>query len=166
MLEPAPKPLVDLKSWRYLMAALEPKQQLYVELRTQGSTPVVAASMAGYADPDATAARLEKDLTVRTAIEYSLRKLSHETQVTRNDVINMFQDAFRVASTSGEMTMAAREIGKIIGAYAPIQIETKSHVHITKEKIAGMSDEELARMAAIEGESTRIEDGEISQEAG
>jgi hypothetical protein len=157
------KPLADLKSYNYLMAGLESRQRIYVEARTNGSVPVVAARMAGYADPDAMAETLEKDLTVRTALEYSIRKLAHEVNVTRNDVINMMQDAFRVAATSGEMTAAAREIGKIIGAYAPIQIHTKSDVRVTQEKLREMTDEELARMAAIDGTAERVDDGEVPQ---
>ena len=165
-MNPLTKPLADAKSYNYLMAALEPRQRTYVDARCQGSVPVVAARIAGYADPDAMAETLEKDLTVRTALEYAIRKLAHEVNVTRNDVVNMMQDAFRVAATSGEMTAAAREIGKIIGAYAPVEIHTRSDVRITQEKIQGMSDEELARMAAIDGTAERVDDGEVPQAAG
>lgn len=164
-----PQPLADRKQFDFLLACLDPKQQIYVESRSKGSVPVAAARMAGFKDPDEAALRLEKDLTVRTAIEHGLRVASHAASITRTEVINMLKDAFHLASTSAEMTAAAREIGKIIGAYAPTRVETTHNVKVTQEQIKDMSDEDLSKLA-IDGEFSVVPeegaDAPVPQETG
>jgi len=150
----------DQKSFFYLMESLGPKDRLYVEARARGSMPVVAARLAGFSDPDAKSEDLEKNPMVRTAIEYAIRTAIHELRLTRSDVINGLLDAVRAAQSSGDLTMAWREIGKLIGAYAPQKIEHSGEIKITKEQINALPDEELAKMAALPGEFVELQDEE------
>lgn len=156
--------LSDTKAHHYLVSGLEPKQRIYVDARAQGTPPVASARIAGFADPEAKAMVLEQDLTIRSAIEYTVRIASHKLQLTKNDVINGMLDAVRLASTAAEVTGAWREIGKLIGAYEPVRVETNVNVTITREKIAQLSDEELAKMAAIDGEFVVLEDKTNNEE--
>lgn len=149
--------LADQKSLHYLLESIGPKGRLYVEARCRGSVPVVAARMAGFSDPDAKAEELERSDMVRTAIEYAIRAQLHELRITRNDVINGFLDAVRLAESSFEVTAAWREIGKVIGAYAPQKVEISGSVALAKEKLEKLPDEELAKLAAIDAEFVVLE---------
>jgi hypothetical protein len=150
--------LADQKSYDYLLASLNPKERLYVAARAQGATPVQAAIAAGYAEPTQAAARNEQNLTVRTTLEYSLKLAARNAQITRDDVIAGFMDAVRMAATSGEMTQAWREIGKMIGAYEPQRIKV-DHTHtLTMEQIANLNDNELAELAAIDAEFVALDE--------
>lgn len=141
--------LQDQKSLALALQTLNAKERQYVELRLQGALPNAAARGAGLEPAHQHAERLEKDERVRAVVEYSLRVKSHQMQITREDVLAGLMDATRMASTATELTGAWREIGKIIGAYEP----TKIDVNVTKrEQLETVSDEELAQLAAIEGE--------------
>lgn len=155
--------LADQRSYDYLLGSLNPKERLYVAARAKGATPVQAAVTSGYAEPTKAAERNEQNLTVRTALEYSLKLAAREARVTRDDVISGFMDAVNMAATSAELTQAWREIGKMIGAYEPQRIKV-DHTHtITMEQIASLNDNELAELAAIDAEfvalDTEDEDG-------
>lgn len=157
--------LADTKSLHFLLGTLGPQQQMYVEARVRGSMPVAAARISGCKDADASAADFEKNSAVRSTIEYALRVAAHEVQLTKKDVVNGMLDAVRIAQTATELVMAWREIGKLVDAYAPLKVE---HTHtLTKEQVAKLSDEELAKAAALDGEFVRLEeDDEVPQEAG
>jgi hypothetical protein len=149
--------LADQRSYDYLIASLNPKERLYVAARAQGATPVQAAVNAGYAEPGKSADRNEQNLTVRTALEYSLKLAARQARVTRDDVIAGFMDAVRMAGSSAELTQAWREIGKMIGAYEPQRIKV-DHTHtITMEQIAALNDDELAELAAIDAEFVALD---------
>lgn len=146
--------LGDRKSHAFLMAALDSKQRMYIEARTLGSVPVAAARMAGYKKPDETALELERDTTVRTALEISIRLKAREHQVTRDDVLGMLQDAYRNAVTATEMVNAAKEIGRLLGHYEPQKIDIQKTVTLKQEQLKSLSDEDLLRLTkdAIDGD--------------
>lgn len=136
------------------MEAMDSKQRMYVEARALGSVPVVAARMSGYKDPDGAALELERDATVRMALEVTIRLRARQHQVTREDVLGMLQDAYRNAATSTEMVNAAREIGKLLGHYEPQKIDIQKTVTMKQEQIKSLSDEELLQLSkdSIDGE--------------
>lgn len=146
--------LTTQKNLRYLQEALTAQEQIYVEARARGSLPVAAARVAGFKGPDTAAKALEAREDVRLAVEYTIRHDLHKAHYTRSDVIRGFEDAFRAATTSMEMTAAMREIAKIEGHYAP----QKAELTVRVEDLAGASDEDLARMAAIDGEFVDLTD--------
>jgi len=143
--------LNDLATFQFLTEQMSVQQKLYIEARCNGSSPVAAARMAGYRDPDHEALRLEADTTVRAAVESAIRVKSRQLAITRNDVLNGFLDAARIASTAMEQIAAWREIGKMIGAYEPDKPQEKD-VTPTKDQLENLSDDELAQRAGIEGE--------------
>jgi hypothetical protein len=140
--------LSDLRSLAFLREALTSQQGVYVESRANGTVPVVAARVAGYADPDAASAELEADTTVRMAIEAASRVKQRQQAITREDVISGFLDAVALATTATEVVAAWREIGKINGLYEPQKVEiTKTLKDLTRLK-----DEELVRLAPLDGD--------------
>ena len=152
--------LVARTSLQHLLESLNPKERLYVQARAQGSVPAAAARVAGYVDPDTKAGELEQNTMVRTAIEYVLRVQAHEQVFTKRDVVNGIHDAIHVAGTAGEKISGWKEIGKIEGHYAPTKVKVEGEIRHTKEAVQKLSDEELAQMAAIEGEFVRLDDSE------
>jgi hypothetical protein len=81
-------------------------------------------------------------------VRVEARKLS----ITREDVLAGLMDAVNMAATSAELTGAWREIGKVIGAYAPTEVKVSKRISVVREQVAQMTDEELAKLGAIEGE--------------
>lgn len=148
------------RSVRQVLASLEPKQLAYVEARLRGSVPVVAARLAGYANPDEKAGELEASHLIRTAMTLKRRIEQYEDGITRADVLNWLQEAKDLAANSMEITAAAREVAKIIGANAPVKVEHGGTVKVTQEQIQKLSDEDLAKMAAIDAEFERVPDAE------
>lgn len=152
--------VVARKSLHYLLESLAPKERLYVEARVRGSVPVVAARLAGYADPDEAARELESREMVRAAVEYGIRVAAYELKITRDDVVNGLLDAIRSASTAGEQIAGWKEIGKLLGHYAPTKSEVSVEHKAGKEAVKKLSDEQLAKMAAVDAEFVRLEDDE------
>lgn len=147
--------LIDQKNLHFVLQMLEPKEQIYLEARLNGSPPVAAARVAGYKEPEFQAQRLESDERMHTAIKYSLRVRVNELQFTRDDVIRGLYEAVQNAATATEQVMAWREIAKILGHYAP----TKHQFDIAKkEQLERLGDEELAEMAAIDADFVELKD--------
>lgn len=137
------------KSLALSTETLDNRESQYVAARMMGNPPVVAARVAGYPDPIERSMDLEQDLRVKGAMEHANKLKSYERRLTRNDVLDGFMDAVRMASTATELVGAWREIGRVIGAYEPSKVNvTVTHQQQLKE----MGDEELAQVAAIEGE--------------
>ena len=155
--------LVDHKQLELVKSALTPREALYVEMRAQGSVPVVAARAAGFGledtdkSPAHEAQRLEQDLRIRTALEYTLRMQSHKAEWTREMIAQGFQDAIAMAATSTELSMAYRELAKLYGLYAP----EKKEVTVKREQLEAMDDEQLARVAAIDAEFVELQDDSV-----
>lgn len=141
--------LQNTKNLALLTETLEPKEKIYVQSRVQGSLPVVAARVAGYANPESKASQLEQSTRVRSAIEYSIRVESNKIAITRDDCLAGLMDAVNMSATAAELTSAWKEIAKMQGYYAP----TEQNVNVTKrEMVAKLDDSKLMEMAAIDGD--------------
>lgn len=142
---------------------MSPKRTAYVQNRAKGMTRKQSAINAGIAD---TAGNYQNK-----SVQYELARVRAEmaadANITREDVVAMLVDAAdmaRMMSDPTAMIAAAREIGKILGHYAP---EVKRIVRgmdqgEVKKALENMSDEELlkianARVKVIDGESRRVE---------
>lgn len=143
-------PVLNAQRLKYYSSqGLSTKEVLYCDNRLSGSPPAVAARMAGLPNPDEESKRLEKSATVRKYMEASIQVETHNRGITRDDVLAGLMDATNMASTATELVAAWREIGKIIGAYEPKKVD----VNITDTRqLQEQSDEDLARLAAIDGE--------------
>lgn len=146
--------LTNVKNAALLNESLEAKEKLYVQARVQGSLPVAAARVAGYASPESRASQLESSTRIRAAIEYAIRVDAAKVNITREDCIRGFLDAASMSSTAAEYTAAWKEITKMHGYYAP----TETNINVTKrEAISTKSDDELLEMAAIDADYEIVE---------
>lgn len=148
---------VDLVKFAPALNDLAEKQQRYVLARVRGFNIRQSAKLAGYTDIDSAGYHLEKHPRIRLVLDAMTKAASNELQLERKDVLDGLMDAVRMAATSTELAGAWREIAKVIGAYEPIKVE-HSHRNVTMEKLAAMSDADLAALAddpnyaVIEGE--------------
>jgi hypothetical protein len=143
--------LADIASFQFLTEPLDARTKMYIEARARGSTPVAAARVAGFKDPDASSFDLERDLNIRAAIESLVRIQSRNLEIGRKDIVDGLMDAVRAASCSAELTHAWIAIARVTGALEP-ESRTEHDVSEQRARIAELTDEELARKASVEGD--------------
>lgn len=118
-------------------------QRHYVLARMQGLQPSHAARAIGIkTDHYKRAARFEKNPKVRAAFRWLAEQ--DRPELTREAVLDGFMDAVRSAGSSAELTMAWREISKILGYYAPEEINV-NHKDVTTERLKSMSDRDILK---------------------
>ena len=146
--------VLDRTTFDYVTGEMTPKQRLYVQARTMGSPPVVAAKIAGFKKTDLAAMELEADDMIRQALDMAVRVRARERQITREVVLDWMMDALRNAATSTEQLAAAREIGKMLGFYEPAKVQINTTIEVRKQELMTKSDDELLAMAGdtIEGQ--------------
>ncbi len=142
------------------------RRKRYVEARLQGLNKKMAYASAGFA-PTAPGDRtsvytIERDPKVRAAIRYLIRESTKSVDdLTKTDVLTGMMDAVSAAATAGELVMAWREIGKLLGAYEPERRILEVHEY-SKDELKQLSDKDLKRLAggamkeAVEGEFEEI----------
>lgn len=145
---------------------LTDKQRIYVESRLRGMSKMASARAAGSTkNPDESARQFEKSPNVLEAIDRG-RKLSiQHTGYTREKVTQMFEQAFSLATTAAEMVMAAREIARLHGLYAPTNVKV-DHTHRLEDAreeddLKRLSTEELVKLARVRGDD--FIDGEFTE---
>lgn len=141
-------------------SVISQQQSLYVEGVLDGKPRAQAAAEAGYASPDKVATMIERSEAVRTAIREARNELSTVAQMKRADVLMIFMNAIDLARIAGDptaMVAGAREVGKMLGLYAPEKKEIELTVGQARLRSTyeGMTDEEL--LAIIEGEYVRLD---------
>jgi hypothetical protein len=122
---------------------LSPIQYKYLEGRLQGMQPFAAGRYAGVSEPSMRSHtyQLERHPKVRAAAKFVI-EAGVGGEVDRGTVMEGLMDAVKAAATSAELTMAWREIGKLIGAYAPDRSEVIV-TDMTHDKLRTVSDREL-----------------------
>jgi len=124
-------------------------QKRYVEARLQGLNQKMSAKVAGFNTEtggmymDA----LERNPKVRAAIRYLIRESTQSVdELTKSDVMTGMMDAVDAAATAGELVMAWRELGKLIGAYEPERkiLEIRDY---SNDELKQLSDKDLLKLA-------------------
>lgn len=140
---------------------ITPKQKKYAESITLGISKDRSAIMAG--TDSANAKRFEASAMVQAEISRIRAEVIKNTGITREEVVAMFMEAAGFARILGDsmgLIAAAREIGKMLGHYAP---EVKKTLHgvdgaSLKKALKDMNDDELYKLVGsrtIEGQSVR-----------
>lgn len=140
--------LTDHRALHLLKQELSPHEVLYAESRARGATPVAAARSAGYEDPIAACSDLEASDRVTAVRDIILRDEVRARKLTREDIVDGFQQAASMATTATEMVAAYKELGKLIGAYEP-ERQVVEHKH-SVEAIQQQSDQELMELAGMD----------------
>jgi len=136
-------------------------QKRYVEARLQGLNKTAAARAAGSDTPGRTSQGLEKSPRVRAAIRYLIKESTLNVQeLTKSDVLTGMMDAVEAAATAGELVMAWREIGKLLGAYEPERKILEIHDY-SQDELKQLSDKDLLNLAG--GKMQDVVDAEFSE---
>lgn len=158
------KPLHEAYKPRTLLHMDDQKNQFAVNI-SMGMTQAAAARAAGFGAHSGT--RLMKDPETRALIAEQSAQIQSQLILSRNDVLEGMLSAIDDAKLVGEaMPQIAgwREVGRIIGCYAPEKKELviEQNVEVIQTRVRELADEELHKYALIEGEVVQeIDEGEL-----
>lgn len=141
-------------------SVLTQAQATYVEGVLDGKPRQQAAEDAGYAHANKATSMIERTAAVKHALAEARSELSTAAQMKRADVVVLLIEAIDMARIIGDpmgMIAGAREVGKMLGLYAPEkkEIELTARQTRLRSMYEGMSDEELLNV--IEGEHVRLD---------
>lgn len=145
--------------------ALNIGQRRYVEARLQGLTINAAYRAAGYVMTESmhrgAASAMECNPKVRAALKWLVKESTKDVmQLSKSDVMTGMLDAVSAAATAGELVMAWRELGKLIGAYEPERRILEIHDY-SEDELKRLSDAELLQLAG--GRMSEAIDGEFRE---
>jgi len=140
------------------------RQDKYVKNRARGMSREASAILAGYPAGQEAGKQVEEQPSVAAELARIRLEMANGAGVTKETIIQMLQEAGILAKMQGDasgLVAAARELGKMLGFYAPEVKKTLVGVdkNTLKAALAEMSDDELYKIASakpIEGESKRL----------
>lgn len=140
-------------------SVLTEKQAAFVESALDGNLPAHAAVAAGYSSATLGAQVMQSE-DVRNALAEARSELSSAAQIKRGDMVVVLVEAIDMARMMADpmgMIAGAREVGKMLGLYAPEEkkIDLTVNQQRLRSQFEGMSDQEL--LDVIEGTSTRLD---------
>lgn len=120
----------------------------YIANGLRGAAP--AARAAGYANSGSRvrAHRLLRMPAVQQAIQTEQERLQQENQFTVDKAVTLLFEAHRKAATVTEEISAIREIGKLLGLYAPKRKEQEVVATEITQKLEHLSDKELMQIVS------------------
>lgn len=124
------------------------KQVLYAEQRARGQTREASAIIAGLSTDGGNLSEMEAKPAVQTEVARIRALTAQNLDIKKEDIAKMFLDAAAMARIAGDITglvAAAKELGKMLGFYAPEvkKIITGLDARALKKALSEMSDEEL-----------------------
>lgn len=135
---------------------LTTRQTRFVEEYLVDGNGTQAAIRAGYAASGAytEASRLLRNAEVASAIKTRQEADSARLRLSRERVVSMLLEAFEKAKEQAEpaaMVSAARELGRLMGYYAPARVEATLEVGpaAERQRLEAMTDAELYRLISI-----------------
>lgn len=107
-------------------------------------------------------AKLMNNPKIQSALMILQDDLKMRVNMTREDVIAGLMDAEKMATNTLEKVMAWKEIGKILGVYAPDKIEVghKHQLELNVKTIRQIPTERLIELAALDQPITLEKHGE------
>lgn len=144
------------------------KQLKYAEQRARGLSRESSALLAGYSENN-NMTELERSTPVVQEVARIKALTAQNTGVTKEEVVEMLKSAAELARLQADpmgMVSAARELGKMLGFYAPEIKKTLRGIdkNDLKRLLADMPDEELLKLAnakVIEGTAERVDDKKV-----
>lgn len=134
-------------------------QKEFVRQWAQGESITTATARAGFADTGVgyRLARQPNVLAYKATFE---KKYEEAAQMSRKKVMDMHMEAFEMAKLRSEpasMVSAARELGKMCGYYAPVEVKMKVDVqgNIVANQLNAMTDAELLE-AITQGQTLEL----------
>jgi phage terminase small subunit len=150
---------------------LDARQRKFVELRAKGVPRRESAIMAGYSDTEKSGDHVESGEKVAAELARLRQEAAVNAGVTKEDVVRGLVDAAQLAKQVGElpsMVAAYRELGRMLGFYAPEvkKIEKGINKGDLKRALEDLTDDELRELAhgrVIDGISRRVPDAEDAE---
>lgn len=141
-------------------------QAIYADKITNGETERKSAILAGYADRDTGVPSPAKSEVVKEEIARIRTEVINQTGVKKEAIVELFMEAANMARIMADpmgMVAAGREVGKMLGFYAPEtkKILTGVDKEQLKKVLKDLSDEQLYEMKQgriIDGEATIVGD--------
>ena len=134
-------------------AELTPRQARFVDEYLVDANGTQAAIRAGYSATGARVAahRLLTNVAISSRLEARQQADATRLGVTRDSVIQRLLAAYEMAREQAEpaaMVSAARELGKLMGFYAPVRVEASLDVKelAARGEFERMTDAELFRL--------------------
>lgn len=131
---------------------LTDKQKLFVKKWAAGDSIAGAAFGAGYSDGGQMGYRMARDPAIVAL--YNAEKVAYEKAVgmSRERVMNGLEEAIDMARTLADpqaMIAGWREVGKMCGYYAPVQVKVDVNINDNSAyaRLSRMSDAELLALA-------------------
>jgi hypothetical protein len=143
---------------------LTPKQKGYVEGLSKGISKDQSAILAGASKESVK--RMDASPAVQEELARIRKEAIENTGITKEQVIAMFVQAADYARLLGDamgLIAAGRELGKMLGYYAPEVKKIEKGINATefRKALKDLSDEELFKLAharTIDGEATVVKD--------
>jgi hypothetical protein len=137
------------------MGQLTTRQALFVDHYALCGNAAEAARLSGYSAQTARVIGPENlsKPAVKQALQARRQVFQAELEVTRQDVVNVLQEAIVMAksqSNPGAMIQGCVQLAKLLGFYEPevVQVGFSPENDRLKAKFAAMSDDELMAIAA------------------
>ncbi len=142
--------------------ALDDRSRKYAQNRARGVGRAQSALLAGYSGDKDNAARLEERPEVAEMIAELQKETAENEKITKEMVAAGLKKAADIAQTMADpsaMVAAWRELGKMLGFYAPEvkKVEKGINKADLKAALADMSDEELMLL-----QNGRVVDGQVT----
>jgi len=139
------------------------KQEKFIDSIMSGFTPEQAAKRAGYAFARTQVHSLLNTPSIAAELNYRRAMLARETEVTKEDVVTMFQEAYELAKTLEEpatMVRAAGELGRMLGFYEAQKLDVGIDIRqaTVMKDLNQLSDDQLLQLA-----NGAIEDAEFEE---
>lgn len=147
---------------------MDARQKLYAQNRARGLGKKASASLAGYSDTNGAGAQVEESEDVREYIARLQKETADNAGVTKEMVAQGLVEAAALAKQMADptgMVAAWRELGKLLGHYAPEvkKVEKSINKRDLKAAIEDLSDDELRRLSkgrVYEGKFERLPDNQ------
>lgn len=141
----------------------------YVKHRARGLPRERSALLAGYTEKAPNLTRIEASPNVQVELARIRAETAENTGVTKEDVVELLKTAAELAKVQADPTgivAAARELGKMLGFYAPeVKKITKGLDQQEFQKLlSNMPDDELLKIAnarVIDVTAERIPEKEV-----
>lgn len=136
------------------------RQESYAQNRARGLNRARSAVLSGYGEDSHAGEQVEESLDVRLRIQELQKETSENAGVTKDMVAEGLKEAAALAKTLADptgMVAAWRELGKLLGFYAPEvkKLERGINKQELKKAIEDLSDEELLQLSrgrVVEGQ--------------
>lgn len=149
---------------KYTDATTKAKRSAYAKARATGKSQAQSAILAGFSE-GSKPAKIERSAVVQAELAAIRAETARNLDIKPEDVAAGFKRAADLAETLGDvagMVASWRELGKLLGHYAPEvkKVEKAISKRDLKDALDMLTDDELRKLAngrVIEGEVTETQ---------